>query len=177
MQIMTSEDFEAVKNASPLAERYFKGRWVYMNRVAEIVRRENPQTILEIGATDRPIALGCDNMDLADNKPFPLTYIHDATEVPWPIADNQYDMVIAMQVFEHLVGKQQQAFKEVMRVSKSAILTFPDRWHCPGDCHHNITPQIVQDWTLGVLPQEVIETSVRRVVYYWKFGKEQRQWV
>lgn len=170
MQLMTLEDFETVKNASPLAKRYFKGRWVYMSRVAEIVRREKPQTILEIGATDRPIALGCDNMDLTDNKLFPLTYVHDATNIPWPVDDKQYDMVIAMQVFEHLEGKQRRVFQEIVRVSESAILTFPDRWHCPGDCHHDITPEKIKDWTYNMEPREIISGVGRRVIYHWEFG-------
>lgn len=169
MNIITEQEFEQISQSSPLAKQYFHGRWKYMSIVANIVREENPQTILEIGATDRPIALGCDNMDLSDNKPFPLTYIHDATDVPWPIEDKQYDMVIAMQVWEHLEEKQHLAFREVMRVAKSAVLSFPNNWKCPGDCHHAITKETIERWTLREPPQKIIGNSERRVIYHWKF--------
>lgn len=165
---MTLEDFERVCQSTPAAKRYFQGRWKYMSVVANIVREQDPSTILEIGATDRPVALGCDNMDLSDNKPFPLTYIHDATEIPWPIVDKQYDMVIAMQVFEHLENKQQLSFREIMRVAKSCILSFPLGWDCPGDCHHNITKETIHEWTLGTSPCKIVEVG-KRIVYHWKF--------
>ncbi len=170
MQVITIQAFQELEKTSLEAAQYFKGRWAYMKVVADIVSREKPQRILEIGATDRPIALGCDTMDRTDNgKPFQLTYAHDATKIPWPMRDKQYDMLIAMQVFEHLGNNQQQCFEEAQRVSKSVVLSLPDRWNCPGDCHHSITPEIVLQWASGLEPWEVTKTPGKRVVYHWRF--------
>lgn len=172
MKIITLQDLQQIQGKNPKAKRYFRGRWAYISVVANIVRRESPQSILEIGATDRPIALGCDTMDRTDNgKPFSLTYAHDATRIPWPIPSVFYDLVIAMQVFEHLGNSQQQVFQEIKRVSHSVILTFPDRWDCPGDCHHGITHAIIQGWASRLEPCEIIRVSGKRVIYFWRFDK------
>jgi hypothetical protein len=40
--------------------------------------------------------------------------VHDATEVPWSISEKQYDLFIALQVWEHLGSRQRQVFNEVM---------------------------------------------------------------
>lgn len=58
---------------------------------------------------------------------------HNATEKPWPIANKQYDLFIALQVWERLDNKQSRAFREVMRVSRAAILSFPYLWDYPRD--------------------------------------------
>jgi SAM-dependent methyltransferase len=51
--------------------------------------------------------------------------IHDVTRKPWPFKDCEYDLVVALNVFEHLDNKQSRAFREVMRITRHAILTVP----------------------------------------------------
>lgn len=107
---------------------------------------------------------------------------HDATVVPWPIDDKAYDLFIALQVWEHLEGKQKEVFEEVMRTSKAAILSLPYMWDCPKDNanypeHHMIDEKIISEWTLNVKPKKIIKiprTGDRvskgpRIIYFWKF--------
>ena len=193
MKVITKEEFDAML----AADKYLTKRWGYIGKVAEIVNNEKPQTVFELGAYKRPIVLGCDTMGLDDGTYNDLTYVHDATVMPWPIDDDKYDMFIGLQVFEHLdtdpknyeaTGKQAEAFGEVMRVSRSAILSFPYKWTCPGNHHHNITDETISEWTHGIEPDQIIHDENRivtprgirnlsRVIYFWKFdnGMEDRQ--
>ena len=91
-------------------------------------------------------------------------------------------MFIALQVWEHLGNKQSRAFREVMRISRSAVLSFPYDWDCPkGNAnypeHHRIDEELIGDWTLGVRPKDVTRiertgpevSKGPRIIYYWEF--------
>lgn len=148
--------------------KYYIGRWEYFEKVIDIVKRESPKTALEIGPYLLPIIKNADTMDIKAYYPN-LTFLHDATDVPWPIKDGQYDICIALQVWEHFVDKHQDAFKEVMRVSKKAILSFPYKWYSPLDpIHHNIDDKKIAEWTLNVRPEEVIKLG-SRIIYFFDF--------
>ena len=108
--------------------------------------------------------------------------IHDATINPWPIENKKYDLFLALQVWEHLDNKQTRSFKEVIRISKSAILTFPYLWeggdHKPShNAHRNIDKDLINDWTLNVKPEIIIEiprtgdgfSKGPRLIYFFKF--------
>ena len=71
---------------------------------------------------------------------------------PWPINDKQYDLFIALQVWEHLGNKQSRAFREAIRISKAVILSFPYKWNCPKNNanypeHHEVDEELIGDWT------------------------------
>ena len=96
--------------------------------------------------------------------------------------NKEYDMFIALQVWEHLVGRQREAFNEVMRISKMAILSFPYMWNCPEDNanypeHHMIDEKIISEWTLGVEPMKIVKiprtgekvSKGPRLIYFWRF--------
>jgi len=144
---------------------------------------------LELGPSWQTIVKNCDIMVKPENdvwgrpeKYVKKVYEHNATVTPWPIGDKKYDLSIALQVWEHLEGKQRSAFKEVMRTSKMAILSFPYMWDCPKDNanypeHHLIDEKIIGEWTLKIEPTKIIKiprTGDRvskgpRVIYFWKF--------
>lgn len=188
LELMTYKDFEKLLN-SP-AGSYYEGRWAYFKEVIDIVKKQdNVNSVLELGPSFLPVVKDCDIMikprSDAWGRPSskaPKEYMHDATVVPWPIKEKEYDIFIALQVWEHLVGKQREAFKEVMRVSKMAILSFPYMWDCPKDNanypeHHMINESIILDWTLGVEPQKIINVQRTgekvskgpRIIYFWRF--------
>ena len=100
--------------------------------------------------------------------PQDLTYLWDARNTPWPIEDKKYDLFIALQVWEHLGDKQGDAFREVMRISRMAILSFPLGWNCPGDCHHNITKEKISEWTLNMKPDEIRKAD-GKLAYFFRF--------
>lgn len=172
METLTYAEFKTLeKNDS-----YYKGRWPYFKEVISIIKKECPKSVLELGLYKSPIVKGSDVMDV--NPYFPnLTYPHNATEIPWPIEDSQYDLFIALQVWEHLNGKQSEAFKEVMRISKMAILSFPLNWFFPGDSHNRITEDTISEWTLHAIPFKKIKVTqkvfffldISKIIYFFKF--------
>jgi hypothetical protein len=187
MEVMTKKDYQKLLKG-PLG-RYYKGRWEYFKEVIKIIKNEKIDSVLEIGPAQKTIVKNSDIMIKPEDDMWgrpelraPREYLHDATEKPWPIEDKQYGLVIALQVWEHLDNKQSRAFREVMRVSKMAILSFPYLWDCPKDsrnypAHHMIDEELIRDWTMNIKPEKIIKISRTgpevskgpRIIYFWKF--------
>jgi len=173
MQCITFEEF--TKLSKPNAE-YYAGRWAYFQEVIKMVEEINPQSVLELGPALFTVVKNADIMRLpeADKWGIPTSiqstaYLHDATQTPWPIV-KKYDVFIALQVFEHLVDSQAQAFQEVKRIAKHAILSLPYKWDCPKDNanypeHHMVDENTILEWTNGEAPQKwvYIERTGERV--------------
>ena len=187
MELMTYKDFESLLNSE--AGTYYQGRWAYFSEVIEIIKEQSDiDKVLELGPSFMPIVKDSDIMvkPEIDNwgrliTQAPKEYLQDATKIPWPIKDKEYDIFIALQVWEHLFDKQREAFQEVMRISKMAILSFPYLWDCPRDNanypeHHIIDEKIIANWTLNIEPVRIIKiprTGERvskgpRIIYLWK---------
>ncbi len=146
---------------------YKEDRWTYFKKVIDIVNNLEFNRVLELGAYKQPLVYGADVMDVSPNFPN-LAYQHNATEIPWPIEDQAYDLFIALQVWEHLQGKQVEAFNEVRRIARMAILSFPLNWYCPGNCHHGITEEIIAGWTHHIPPVKKIQVGIR-IIYFFRF--------
>lgn len=120
---------------------YNSDRWGYTSIVIEKARSiEGAQRVLELGPgpMNRGIVDGSDTMGISNFKPLKglegrLTIKHDACQTPWPIADKAYDLFLALQVFEHLDGRQREAFAEAKRVARHIILTMP--YQCRSERH------------------------------------------
>jgi hypothetical protein len=188
MDLINYSDFQNLLTSS--LGKYYEGRWAYYSEVTDIIRaNEDISKVLELGPSFQTIVKNCDIMVKPENdvwgrpeKFVAKEYDHDATVTPWPIKDKEYDLFIALQVWEHLDGRQKEAFKEVMRISKMAILSFPYMWDCPKDNanypeHHMIDEKIIADWTLHIEPVKIIKISRTgervskgpRIIYFWKF--------
>ncbi len=188
MELMTKEDFNLLLNSS--LGKYYEGRWAYFQEVINLIESETGiEKVLEIGPAFQTIVKNCDIMVKPEEDAWgkPEKYVatelqHDATITPWPIKDNSYDLIIALQVWEHLDDKQKEAFGEVMRTSKMAILSLPYKWDCPIDNanypeHHMIDEKIIEEWSLHQKPEKIIHiprTGDRvskgpRIIYFWKF--------
>ena len=161
-------------------DSYWAGRWEYTSAVISILERQDIGSALEIGSKELQVLKGSDIMDnRVPYKENPCKYNRDAGVSPWPIEDKQYDVLIALQVWEHLRGNQQDAFKEVMRTCKMAVLSFPYLWDCPNDpMHHNIGLKTIEQWTCGVKPVCIIpinnprqnkKDERDRIIYFFKF--------
>lgn len=168
---------------------YYIGRWEYYKEVIRIIEKQEIKTVLELGPGFLPLIKTGDIMLSPEEDHFgrPGNFageviVHDATIKPWPIQDQQYDLLIALQVWEHLDNKQTRAFREVMRVSKKAILSFPFEWtgglEKPSHrAHRDIDRELIADWTLNIPPTEIIEiprtgpsfSKGKRLIYYWAF--------
>jgi len=157
----------------------YNGRWIYMTHVIDELKRIKPKTILELGAYKINLTNISDNMDInfdyidknnINNK----KYIQDASILPWNIEDKYYDVFIGLQVFEHLGKNQSDIFKEIMRISKNAIISLPYLWNKPEDKqHHMIDDKKIKKWTNNILPEKIIyiksPENRKRVIYFFKF--------
>jgi hypothetical protein len=142
-------------------------RWGYYKLVREFSQQVDPKSVLELGTNGMPMFDECDTMGLDKSD-----IIHDATQIPWPCTDKQYDLFIACQVWEHLATSQAEAFKEVMRVSKYAILSFPYLWKHGDAMHRGITREQIDGWTCNIPPvaeQTAVAPDCKRLVMLWKF--------
>jgi hypothetical protein len=143
---------------------YYRPRVVYMSaasRIAErLIRDHDLATALELGPGLRPLIVGADVLDVRVQPNLEAegrTIIHDATRLPWPIADGAYDLFVALQVFEHLGSQQAAVFREVRRVARHAILSLPIDWVMsdPKNCHHGLTEERVLAWFAPVVPTRI----------------------
>jgi len=188
LELMTKDDYQQLLKHPQLGS-YYIGRWEYFKHVIDFVNYINPKSVLELGPGQHTIVKNCDVMVKPEDDAWgrPLNEIgnmilRNATEKPWPINDKEYDLFIALQVWEHLDNKQSRAFREVMRISKSAALSFPFMWDCPKDNpnypeHQLIDEELINDWTLNVTPEKVVKIPRTgneviqgpRIIYFWRF--------
>jgi hypothetical protein len=159
---------------------YYEGRWSYtsvaMAQASSLIKRRHLKTALELGAPLRPIIVGAHVMDVIARPELdprvPIT-VHDATQTPWPFGDKSFDLFVALQVFEHLGDQQVEAFREVRRIARNAILSLPIGWELENtlDKHHGISNEKALSWFAPIVPTRVIEGSGgkrRRLIYVFE---------
>jgi hypothetical protein len=146
------------------AEPYYRPRRVYMNAAgrlaAEMIERKELRTALELGPHLRSLIVGADVMDIVHNDRLQSEgrlIVHDATRAPWPFPDKTYDLFVGLQVFEHLGTRQPDAFREVRRVARNAIISLPIDWVMadPRNCHHQLTHERALSWFAPIRPTRV----------------------
>ncbi len=112
----------------------YKGRWKYHKATIDIIsknfRTSAPEKILEIGTMGVQTVKGSNTMDFAEkfnfkNKEQLTTVMHDARQIPWPLADKSYDCIVALRVFHHLHPVQCYCFREARRIGKSIVIVAP----------------------------------------------------
>ena len=167
MNYMTSDMFEK----AAAADRYLlRGRWAYFSVVIELLKRMKPTSIIEIGPSAHGrLAAESTTVDIiTTSKP---DICMDIRKTPWPISGKQFDVLVALQVWEHLDGHQREAFAEARLTCSRAILSFPFMMNtAPDMAHHQINREIIDDWTLNTPPVEEILVGNRliRVYSFWK---------
>lgn len=170
MNPITREEF-VLRTAG--IDYYRADRWHYYAAAGRIVERLAPDSVLEIGPYLVGLVPGADTMDMLSG--LAPAFHRNAGDVPWPIESGRYDLLVALQVWEHLDGRQQQAFQEARRVARNVLLSFPYLWDCPADpVHHAIDDERIREWTCGVEPAERIvvqepggERGLRRLICLW----------
>ncbi len=133
----------------------------------------NPKSSLELGATVQSLVIDGDRM--GKNRIEKPDHLWNVFDIPWPIRDKQYDIFIALQVWEHLKGKQVEVFKEVPRTSNWAILSFPYKWQ-GNSSHSKITKKKIKKWTHPYLPfskPRIVRN--KRIIYLFKFSGRNRK--
>jgi len=167
MKIVNREQFQEkalATNEKYWLKSYWK-RWEYQSVVVDMLNQLDINSILEAGTMGIPLALDGCTLDINDKtKP---TYIHDLTEFPYPFRDKEFDMFVALQVWEHIGDNQHRAFKEVCRIAKNIILSFPYKWKAGSACHLGIDKDVIKKWT-EIEPDEIVQVK-GRIIYRWKF--------
>ena len=173
---MTRPEFEAMVARFP----YYKNRWGYMSaalkQASSLIGRHGLRTALELGAPVLPIIVGADVMDKKarpELDPSVSIRVFDATQVPWPVDDKAYDLFMALQVFEHLTDRQREAFLEVRRIARHAIVSLPIDWEMadPRNCHHRISNERVLSWFAPIVPTRIVQGTGghrRRLIYVFE---------
>lgn len=154
-------------------------RWEYTSTVIWHLRQLQPRTALELGTNGLSLMRFSDTMALREQDVDPENrgnriYLHDARKCPWPIADKQYDVFVALQVLEHLGPRQIDIFSEIRRISRVALITLPYCWNAPHDpTHHMLTDETVTRWTNGTAPvhTQVFDqkSKYRRKLFMYRF--------
>ena len=145
IRVITEPEFEAVAASAP---KYYKGRRRYISAAAtaadDLIGRHGLRSALELGPHLRPLIVGADVMDR--NQPEDLDRCRHGQRSTTPrravaVRGGQYDLFVALQVFEHIVGGQDAAFLEVRRVARHAVMSLPIDWVMkdPTNCHHMIS--------------------------------------
>lgn len=164
MNPTTEADFQHALGESP----YYGGRWGYYHLALGFAGR--PESVLELGPHRLPLFPGGDTMDMSPT--LAPTFRHDARVLPWPVETGRYDLFVALQVWEHLGASQADAFSEVVRIARRAVLSFPWEWDCPNDpTHHGVNAAVVARWTLGVpVAGQALSPDGARLVCCWEFA-------
>jgi hypothetical protein len=176
MKLLTRSLYES--QTSAISGKHWEGahsRWAYHSAAVELVRGldvKTPGSVLEVGTMGVQIVLGSDTMDydanlankdwlIAGHKP---TIMHDARNIPWPVSDGQYELLIALRVFHHLKPLQRECFAEVCRVARNIIIVVPGT-----DVHpRGIDEDDFIQWNRGVPPTKFIELPGRLGrLFYW----------
>ena len=159
---LTKTEYEVVARRYP----YYRARGRYLSVAAslagDLIATHGLQSALELGPNLQPLVVGADVMDIRalpelQLRPPARFLLHDATQPPWPIADKQYDLFVALQVFEHLRHEQNVAFMEVCRVAENALISVPIDWEMddPRNCHHRISQERALSWFRPFSPTRV----------------------
>jgi hypothetical protein len=143
-------------------KRYYnRERLNYLDAAAaaaeEMIPRLRIKTAIELGPYQVPLIEGSDLADLhCRHLGEHLTWKMDARHFPWRIPDNAYDLFIALQVFEHLQPHQREAFQEVRRIARHAIISLPSNWAEGDEQHRGITPEMALEWFAPIKPSRVV---------------------
>jgi hypothetical protein len=175
---LTKAEFEAVVKRHP----YYSARGRYMSVAAglagDLIEAHGLQSALELGPHLRPVIVGADVMDIRAQPELEIApparlLVHDATQAPWPVGDGEYDLFLALQVFEHLGNAQNAAFMEVCRVARHALISVPIDWEMddPRNCHHRISHERALSWFRPLQPTRVEvgnPGSRKRLIYVFE---------
>jgi hypothetical protein len=173
---LAESEIRALRDRDP----YYRGREGYLTIAAglasELIKRDGLRTALELGPNLRPLLYGADVMDYVSRPGLELegrVIIQDAKVTPWPVSDGEYDLFVALQVFEHLGTAQPEAFREVARIARHAILSLPIDWvlEDTNNVHHGLTHEKVLTWFLPRTPTRIVEGNPgkrKRIIYVFE---------
>ena len=174
MDLITKKDFDKVAEENIYYSTEDQARWGYFEVAIKWLKELDPKETLEVGPYSLPLDKEGHYVDRIDYgcKFGPRFVLHDVRKVPWPFEDKKFDVVIALQVWEHLTECQQKAFYELIRVSRHAIMSFPYRWPQGHEKDHvGIDKARISGWCLGQNPVKefVVPSISERIIQLYRF--------
>lgn len=154
---------EIDKCADPYWHRS-KTRFQYIRAAIEELKKYDPESILEIGpGPELRIANIATTIDIDTSSQADI--IMDVRNTPWQLG--RFDCVVALQVFEHLEGKQKKTFKEAYKVARKAlIISIPYRWTQGREGHVGLDNTTMLAWSGGIKWDRTVTVGKRRI-YIW----------
>lgn len=150
-----------------------ESRWDYHQLTIELLKAldiVDAKAVIEMGTMGVSCVKGSDTIDCNKNWDYPgkkPTYLLDARNIPWPIGDNQYEVFIALRVFQHLIPDQKDCIKEAWRIAKRIIIVVPDTYsHKDFPNSKGVSYSIFVDFLNGIHPNLYLPTELG-YLYYW----------
>lgn len=150
-----------------------ENRWDYHSKTIELIKKfniKNASDVLEMGTMGVRCVNNSDTIDYTERWGFEgksPTYVHDARAIPWPIKDKQYEVFVALRVFQHLTPNQKECVKEAMRVAKKVIIVVPPNYNVKKlPESRGITYKNFVQFLDGIHPNHFVQTASGQL-YYW----------
>jgi len=167
MKSLTKEEFEVLANRCESDRKYFIDgkRWEYFQMSISIAEKLNIDSVLELGPHTISLFHDSDIMDKSHHARLSskLTYLMDACS-SWDNVLN-YDLLVALQVFEHFEGKQKEVWIEVCKHCTYAIVSIPYKWS--KFCGHiGLDENTLQSW-IGestILESHITKNNMKRLI-------------
>lgn len=174
--ITQDEYFSIIKRIPDGPAKNAAARWDYYKSAIDFVRLCQPASasdVLEIGARSVPIVRGSDTLEPTGQwigAGVGVAHRHDPQQLPWPLVDKRYEVVVALRVFQHLWPKQRECFLEARRVGRNLVMVVPEQYEgaAAGAESTGVTEEQLTLWNDGVAPT----VSVRLPgwigkIYFW----------
>lgn len=154
---------------------YWEDRWDYMKVAISKLEDMKAVSICEAGTGGIPLNSDSNLMEKDKKNLINKHGIEwDLNTTPYPFKDKQFDCFVALQVWEHL-SMQLKAFKEVERISRHALISFPYKWTAGNAMHNNIDKSKILEWTGKNFNSSTIIRQVHhgsafdRILCLWEF--------
>ena len=168
MKTINEQEFREIEKRYP----YFKGRWEYFNEVIKMIEKINPESVLEIGAVGCRLVKGSKVLDIKSEYMgvrYDVDYLLDITKDLDQVKE-RFDLILCLQVLEHLGNSQQKAFSELLAKTDNLIISLPYMWADKRDMiHYGITDSIIKRWTCDKVPKEEVvigDNKKRKIIRF-----------
>jgi hypothetical protein len=168
MKTITEEEFRKIEKANP----YFKGRWEYFKEVVKMVEKIDPIKVLEIGSVGCKLVKDSKVLDITNQYngiKYEVDYLLDITKDLDKVKE-RFDLIICLQVLEHLGNRQQSVFSGLLERGDNIIISIPYLWTDKSELsHYNITDDIIKKWTCDKVPKEEIiigDNKKRKIIRF-----------
>jgi len=158
---------------------YWDGRWeAYLRQVCLFLRLLDGMHfrhghVLEVGPGERPLVVGSQRMDKRELQIANLVVCD--IENPWPWQDGAFDLVIMLQVIEHVAHDTEcLVMDECKRVGSHLLLSIPYQWTGGPLDHRGLDDSYVAAVSRGVRWDLAFEMGglngvPRRKAYFWEW--------